>query len=37
MVGEWGAVEVNKQSTVEGGGSASGSRENKLLELAIYG
>lgn len=31
MVGEWGAVEVNKQSTVEGGGSASGSRENKLL------
>lgn len=31
MVVEWGAEEVNKQCTVEGGGSAAGSRENTLL------
>lgn len=30
MAGVWGVVEVNNQCTVEKGGRASGSRENKL-------
>lgn len=36
MVGVWGAVEVNNQYTVEEGGRASGSRDNKLQFEVAY-